>query len=86
MISEFINYITVSLAPIPATVVLAALPFTELRLALPVAISFFQLSFWQAYFWSVFGNLLPFFPLFFGLRIGRKVAALHWRWLREKID
>lgn len=50
-----------------ATILLAGLPFGELRFAMPVAIAVWRIDPWLAYFLSVLGNLLPFFILFFGL-------------------
>lgn len=42
-----------------ATVILAAMPVGELRLALPVAIFGFKMPALPALFWSVFGNMIP---------------------------
>lgn len=49
------------------TVVMAMLPVAELRAALPVAINVFHLPWYQAYYLSVIGNLIPvpFLLLFF---------------------
>lgn len=41
------------------TVILSALPVTELRGALPVAIWWFRLPWYQAFFLAVIGNMLP---------------------------
>lgn len=45
---------------------LAALPVTELRAALPVAVGVFKMGPWTAYVWSVLGNLIPI-PFMFWL-------------------
>jgi uncharacterized membrane protein len=50
-----------------ATMIMAGLPFGELRLAMPVAIAVFKLPPWLAYLLAIIGNLLPFFIIYFGL-------------------
>lgn len=45
--------------PEAATFLLAALPVTELRGAIPAAVGVFHLGPWSAFFWAVLGNLLP---------------------------
>lgn len=55
-----------------ATVFLAMLPVAELRFALPVALIIYKLPFWSAFFWSVFGNMLP---IFFLIHFMRPIAA-----------
>ena len=47
------------------TILLAMTPVGELRAALPVALSVFKMPFWQAYFLSVFGNMIPVFLIAF---------------------
>lgn len=42
-----------------ATLLMAMTPVGELRLALPVAIFGYHLPVWQAFFWSVLGNMIP---------------------------
>lgn len=44
-----------------ATLVLAMVPITELRVAIPVAIAVWQLSAWSAFTWAVVGNIVPVF-------------------------
>jgi uncharacterized membrane protein len=51
-----------------ATMLIAMLPIAELRAALPVALTIYKLSFWSAFFWSVFGNMLPIIFLLWWLR------------------
>ncbi len=69
-----------------ATLILAALPVTELRLALPVAMHVWLLLPLQAYFWAVIGNLIPLLPLFFGLEWVRKIVEKYSPWLTKGID
>lgn len=42
-----------------ATFLIAMLPISELRAAIPIGIKVYHLSVWSAYFWSVLGNLVP---------------------------
>lgn len=42
-----------------ATFLIAIIPISELRAAIPIGIKIYHLSIWSAYFWSVLGNLLP---------------------------
>lgn len=45
------------------TVIAAALPVSEVRGAIPLAIGMYGYAPWQAYLLSVLGNLLPVIPL-----------------------
>jgi uncharacterized membrane protein len=45
------------------TLLAAALPISEVRGAIPLAIAVYGYDPWQAYLLSVFGNLLPVIPL-----------------------
>jgi len=45
------------------TLAVAALPISEVRGAIPLAIGVYGYEPWQAYLLSVFGNLLPIIPL-----------------------
>jgi uncharacterized membrane protein len=45
------------------TLVVASLPVSEVRGAIPLAIGVYGFPPWQAYLLSVFGNLLPVIPL-----------------------
>ena len=42
-----------------ATFLIATLPISELRAAIPIAMKVYHLSVWSAYLWSVLGNLVP---------------------------
>lgn len=46
-----------------ATMVIGALPVSELRGAIPVAMGVYGMTPFEAYFYSVIGNLLPVIPL-----------------------
>lgn len=49
------------------TVLLAMLPIAELRVALPISVTVFNLPWWEGYYLSVIGNMIPvpFLLLFF---------------------
>jgi uncharacterized membrane protein len=42
-----------------ATFLIAMVPISELRAAIPIGIKIYHLSAWSAYAWSVLGNLIP---------------------------
>jgi uncharacterized membrane protein len=72
-IASFIS----SLPPELAVVVLAALPITELRAALPLGITVFDLSPLSAFVFAVLGNLLPIFIVYTLLPFMIRFAARH---------
>lgn len=61
---EFILSLLQGLSPELATTLLAAIPMTEMRASIPVAITVFHLSVARAVSFSVLGNLLPIPVLF----------------------
>jgi uncharacterized membrane protein len=69
-----------------ATVLLAAMPIGELRLAIPVAVEIWLLHPVRAILLAFIGNLLPFFPLYYGLNWMRKHLREWWPWLADKLD
>lgn len=69
-----------ALATVPpqiATLVIAALPIAELRGAIPVALSVYNMSVPSTLFWAIVGNMLP---VYFILVFFEKVSA----WLRVR--
>jgi len=48
-----------SFPPEMATFLIAMVPISELRAAIPIAIKVYHLPVWSAYLWSVLGNLVP---------------------------
>jgi len=46
-----------------ATIVISMLPVSELRGAIPVALSIYEMSVPEAYFLAVIGNMIPVIPL-----------------------
>lgn len=53
--------------PALATVLIAMLPIAELRLALPIALTVYDLPFWSAYLLSLVGNMIPAVILLYAL-------------------
>ncbi|MBN1188735.1 MAG: small multi-drug export protein [Dehalococcoidales bacterium] len=64
MLDELIN---ASFSKELITVILAMLPVAELRLAIPVSLNIFHLPWYQVFYLSIIGNLIPvpFLLLFF---------------------
>jgi len=63
-----LNYIELfkNVPPQWATFLMATLPIAELRVALPLALTVYNLPLWQAFIFSVLGNIVPvFFILYF---------------------
>jgi len=53
------SHIFGNIPPQLATFLIAMIPISELRAAIPIGIKVYHLSIWSAYFWSVLGNLVP---------------------------
>jgi len=53
------SHIFGNIPPQLATFLIAMVPISELRAAIPIGIKVYHLSIWSAYFWSVLGNLVP---------------------------
>ncbi len=65
---------------------LAALPITELRLAIPFARGVLEWSLLPALFWSVLGNLLPVPFILWLLGPVTSWAEAHWSWLHRFLE
>lgn len=63
-----------------ATIVLSALPVTECRLTIPVAILSWHLPPIAVYGLAMIGNAIPFFPVFFGFAWAKHVAEVRAPW------
>ena len=74
-----------SLPPELATVLLAALPIGELRLALPLALTVFHLPPVSAFLYAVLGNALPIPFLYLGLTPLLRKLETHWPWLHCRV-
>jgi uncharacterized membrane protein len=85
-LADFIVNILGSIPDTFKVVVLAMMPITEYQLAIPLAIERFHFSPLAAYLLALFGSLLLFFPLFFGLKALRDFFATHIPALARPID
>lgn len=72
--------------PEAATALIAMLPIAELRVALPVALLVYKMSFWTAFIWSVFGNMLPIFLIVFLLKPVADFLIKHWQPAKKFFD
>ncbi|MBT4856989.1 small multi-drug export protein [Candidatus Uhrbacteria bacterium] len=79
MIESVILFLSEVPRPI-ATMILAAMPIFELRLAIPVAAHVWLLQPLEAFGYAVIGNLVPLVPLYFGLDALHGLATKHWPW------
>lgn len=89
MVDALVDSIVQSLSAIPpgfATIVLAALPVTELRLAIPVASHVWLVPPLEALGLALIGNFLPFFPLYYGLDFVRGISEKRLPWFKRLID
>ncbi len=67
---NILNYILINLQSLPKsliTVIVAALPVSELRGAIPLALLTFKQPVLRTFYLAILGNLLPVIPLLFGL-------------------
>ena len=85
-----INFIQ-NLPPQLATFFLAMLPFTELRASIPIALEIFNLSIWEAFFYSVLGDVVPAFLIVFFIgpfseKFSKKskIARKFFKWLFKR--
>lgn len=69
-----------AMPPWIATVVLSALPVTESRLTIPVAVTVWNMTPVSAYLFAMLGNALPFFPVYFGFRSAKRFAEVYAPW------
>src|SRR3989339_1727034 len=72
MIETLIQWVSI-LPPEVASAILAALPITELRAALPIALFVFKLPSLTAYISTILGNLIPLVVIYLCLP-----SFLHW--------
>ncbi len=72
--------------PEAATALIAMIPIAELRVALPVALLVYGMSFWSALFWSVLGNMVPIFFIVFLLKPAADFLMKHWKLSRRFFD
>ncbi len=72
--------------PTLATVIMSALPVTELRLSIPVAMHAWSLAPLTVFGLALIGNFIPFFPLYYGLGALRRFSEKRLPWLTRVID
>ena len=75
-----------SLPPHWATFWLAVLPVTELRVSLPLALTYWHLSWVVSYIFAASGNLLPILIVFIFLPPLIRFAKTHSVWLAKTFD
>lgn len=73
-----------------ATFLIAMIPISELRAAIPIGIKIYHLPIWSAYLWSVLGNLVPMIlivlilePIANILSRNFKIFQAFFKWLFE---
>ncbi|MDA3815027.1 MAG: small multi-drug export protein [Patescibacteria group bacterium] len=73
------------------TIIIGATPIFELRGAIPFAVGVYEMSIFNAYFWSVLGNIIPVIIITFLLEVVVKFLSkkfyfwnLFFRWLFER--
>lgn len=83
-----INYVEIfkNFPPEAATMLIAMTPIAELRVALPVAMLVYDLSFAAAFFWSVLGTMLPIFFIVYLLKPIANFLIKHWQLARKFFD
>lgn len=69
-----------------AVILLGAVPIGELRLAIPVGILHWNMGPVTVFCLAILGNLIPFFPLYFGLATFRKILEKVAPWSVRFLD
>ena len=69
-----------------ATIILAMTPIGELRVAIPVAAHVWLIDPFNAFILAVIGNIIPFFPLYYGLNWIREIFSKKAPWVTRVID
>lgn len=82
---EKITYILDSLPPEWIVMIISCFPILELRGAIPVAVSAYDMPFWKAYTLGVIGNMIPVMPL---LLLFQPVSnfLMKYRWYAKMYD
>jgi len=73
------SHIFQNIPPQLATFLIAMVPISELRAAIPIGIKAYHLSIWSAYFWSVLGNLVPMILILLILEPVADFLSRHFR-------
>jgi len=80
MAQEIIKFLNRILPPELVTVIVAALPISELRGSIPLALGVFHFSVRKAYLLSIIGNLIPVVPLLLFLESLSKWLSMRFNW------
>ena len=80
------SHIFQNIPPQLATFLIAMVPISELRAAIPIGIKVYHLSIWSAYFWSVLGNLLPMILILLILQPVADFLSRHFRIFHKFFD
>jgi uncharacterized membrane protein len=83
MVEEIIKFLNQILPPELVTVIVAALPISELRGSIPLAMGVFQFSIGKAYLLSIIGNLIPVVPLLLFLEFLSKWLSARFNWAEK---
>jgi len=73
------SHLFANIPPQLATFLIAMIPISELRAAIPIGIKVYHLSIWSAYFWSVLGNLVPMILILLILQPIADFLSRHFR-------
>jgi len=68
------------LSPQIATILLAMLPVTELRLSIPFALGVLHLPPWEAFFWSIIGDMVSAVIIIYTIGPISEWLCRHWSW------
>jgi len=83
MAQELIEFLDRLFSPEVVTVIVAALPISELRGSIPLALGVFHFSAGKAFILSVVGNLIPVIPLLILLESVSKWLSLKFDWAEK---
>jgi uncharacterized membrane protein len=80
------SHIFANFPPELATFLIAMVPISELRAAIPIGIKIYHLSIWSAYLWSVLGNLLPMILILLILQPVADFLSRHFKIFQKFFD
>jgi len=83
MAQEMIQLLNRLFPPELVTVIVAALPISELRGSIPLALGVFHFSIVKAYLLSIIGNLIPVIPLLLFLETLSKWLSQRFNWAKK---
>ncbi|HLM84392.1 MAG TPA: small multi-drug export protein [Candidatus Bathyarchaeia archaeon] len=75
-----------NIPPQLATFLIAMIPISELRAAIPIGIKVYHLSIWSAWFWSVLGNLVPMILIVLILQPIADILSRHFKIFHKFFD